>query len=628
MAIVSGDFAPVFNYPDDGSVLLDNPRDVHTVTDTGGTFLYVCSSPFGLSAYRVEIDGNVTFISNYYDDTTTFFGSPVELASVNIDDQSFLYVAGIGENAISVFSINSNGGLNLVQSVPDNGLYRINGTFSLQIEAIGEKKYMVSSGIGDIGFSLFEIGQNGIITHVSSTNNSVDYRVDDVVTVEKNGNTYFYAAGSAKIAAFEMVGEKLKYKFEITESSNPELHLNAVHEIKKITIGESTYLIAGGGDDGLSLFSVQQDGTLFNTHNFSAWSSEDGSSVGLSGNVPDIEIAYINGYPFIVATSAQDKSVAIFHLSGDGILSHVATRFDSDDAGAQLSFAYGVAFLNTPNGFFVYATGATEPGLSGFSLGLGNDILYAGNGGDTVFGFSGNDILYGGAGNDLLVGGYGDDTFVMSSLGADQIDGSEGLDYVSYWSSTQSLSIDLRTPSLNAGAAMGDTFHSVETFSLTNYNDLFFGNAENNFIYGDGGADFLSGGSGGDILSGGSGNDFISSGPLSDIISGGDGADTLYYAENILEQDQILDYVPGVDILAFSRQGFNFEAQDPFFGINFISISSGGTLNYAAVQSVIIYYEEFGLLYADTDGAGGNAPNLIAALGGTPQISVDDILFI
>jgi Ca2+-binding RTX toxin-like protein len=179
--------------------------------------------------------------------------------------------------------------------------------------------------------------------------------------------------------------------------------------------------------------------------------------------------------------------------------------------------------------------------------GSGNDSIQGGSGNDQLNGEDDNDTLVGGAGNDRLDGGFGND-LLDGGAGADTLIGGAGFDTVSYADASAAVTVDLSDPTLNRGDAAGDSFSSIEAFTLSNFDDTFLGSGGNDIVVSGGlGNDFISGGLGNDQLNGGdgddqlngeygndtliggAGNDFITGGAGADFIDGGDGFDTVNY---------------------------------------------------------------------------------------------------
>ena len=162
-----------------------------------------------------------------------------------------------------------------------------------------------------------------------------------------------------------------------------------------------------------------------------------------------------------------------------------------------------------------------------------SNMLWGLEGADLIDGRLGSDTLYGGDGNDTLVGG----------VGADRLDGGAGWDTASYAASSVAIRIDLLSPALATGEALGDVFVGIEAFALTALADSFsgsdfadaaFGDAGNDSLTGRGGADLLSGGLGNDALYGGEGDDTLLGGAGADRLEGGAGRDLVSYADAVL----------------------------------------------------------------------------------------------
>ena len=204
-----------------------------------------------------------------------------------------------------------------------------------------------------------------------------------------------------------------------------------------------------------------------------------------------------------------------------------------------------------------------------------NDILTGNAAANTLSGGTGNDVLNGGAGADRLIGGDGSDIYyvdnagdsvsetnalvstggsdtVYSSLSAytlgvnvenlrllstgaangtgnaldnlvyagagnNSLNGSTGIDTVSYAFATTAVTANLALTTAQVTRGSGsDTLLNFENLSGSNFNDLLTGNAA---------ANTLSGGAGNDTLTAGAGNDLLIGGFGVDRLNGGTGAD-------------------------------------------------------------------------------------------------------
>lgn len=140
---------------------------------------------------------------------------------------------------------------------------------------------------------------------------------------------------------------------------------------------------------------------------------------------------------------------------------------------------------------------------------------------------SGNDVIYGGQGNDVMFGNGGDDRF-YGGAGADRHYGGTGTDYAIYSEGNfGNLVISLAAPASNTGAALGDTYFSIEGIVGGVGNDTITGDGNANYLGGLQGNDTLTGGLGQDTLDGGLGNDVYVMENGQDTVVDSGGTDTI-----------------------------------------------------------------------------------------------------
>ena len=192
----------------------------------------------------------------------------------------------------------------------------------------------------------------------------------------------------------------------------------------------------------------------------------------------------------------------------------------------------------------------------------GSDTIYAGNGNDIANAGAGNDNIYGGLGDDALNGGDGNDTYyynlgdgldtITETSGTDKIIFGEGIsssDLV-YTRDGNNLHININGDS-SQGVVIKDYFYSLNNkienlqfadnsiinlstqgivLTQSDLSDTITTVSDNDdVVYGNGGADTISTGSGNDILVGGKGQDTLDGGAGNDTycFNIGDGYDTI-----------------------------------------------------------------------------------------------------
>lgn len=233
----------------------------------------------------------------------------------------------------------------------------------------------------------------------------------------------------------------------------------------------------------------------------------------------------------------------------------------------------------------------------------GNDWLDGGNGADKALGASGNDTLYGGAGNDTLNGG----------TGADRLDGGADFDKADYSNASGAVLVDLTTPALNTGWALGDSYTGIEGIIGSGYNDTLSGGTGtdrleggngNDRLAGRGGNDSLYGGAGADSLSGGDGNDLLHGGTGNDSVPGGAGADKLYGDDGA----DTLDGGSGNDTLTGGAGADKFRnAGTADQGTDWIMDFQSGQSDHLVFGPSGATASQFAVTYATSPGAGSDA---------------------
>lgn len=168
---------------------------------------------------------------------------------------------------------------------------------------------------------------------------------------------------------------------------------------------------------------------------------------------------------------------------------------------------------NGENEYLIFDAGNDTANMGG-----GDDIVDGGDGDDVLRGEAGNDYLFGDAGDDSLFGGAGDD-YLVGGEGADDLDGGDGNDTVSY-AGGGSVAVNLLTGATD-GAAIGDTYTSIENLIGSAGSNALTGDANDNII--EGGTDTIIGfdtsdpAAGGDVIR----TDVFPVGDLAAAVAGG-----------------------------------------------------------------------------------------------------------
>ncbi|MBE0413666.1 M10 family metallopeptidase C-terminal domain-containing protein [Yoonia sp.] len=250
-------------------------------------------------------------------------------AAVAVGGQDFLLTTSATHNTLTSWAVAPDGSLGAVQTMGvDDGLW-IATPSAMAIATVGTTSYIVLGAAGSGTLSVMEIGSDGSLMMRDHLLDTLDTRFGGVTS------------------------------------------------INIVTHHDQTYVIAGGADDGLSVFVLLEGGFLLARAHIA-----DTTQMGLDN---------------ISALAARGM--------GDGLDIFAAS---SSKAGlTQLRLDTGVAGIT--------ATATLAGGLLGGTA--GNDILQGHDGDDVIIGGAGDDIIRDGAGSDTLTGGAGADVFILSADG-------------------------------------------------------------------------------------------------------------------------------------------------------------------------------------------------------------------
>ena len=559
---------------------------------------------------RVDFSGAGTFAGSTL--ITASAGAAVAhisaVATTAVAGQSYIFTTSASANTFTSWAVANDGGLTEVQTIGvDDGLW-VNAPSAMGVGMVGGATYVVLGAAGSGTLTVMEVGSDGSLI-------LRDHLLDTLHT-----------------------------------------RFGGVTSIEVLSHNGQTLVIAGGADDGVSVFVLLEGGQLVARAHI-----EDTTFMGLDN---------------VSAIAAQG--------AGDGLDIYVAS---SSEAGVtQLRLDMGPAGVTT--------TAVLAGGVLGGTA--GNDILQGHDGADQIVAGAGDDILRDGAGSDVMTGGAGSDVFMLSLDGAvdtitDFTVGEDSID-LSLWPMLRDISqlnisirpdgmeirygdellivqsadgqmIDYRmltnddliggsrlpsvlvpgypgpatpTPDLTPGDAaqapsdQGAAFDMMSGLAMiaganaadmrdalgqagppdstagaavmigTAAADALAGGAGHDVIMGRAGNDTLSGGDGADLLLGGSGADQLLGGNGHDNLQGGDGADVLRGGAG----DDLLSGGAGADSFIF--EGGTDTITDFAQGIDQITLDAALWTGLTSAEDVLAVYGSFDGNRATLDLGDGN----------------------
>jgi hypothetical protein len=292
------------------------------------------------------------------------------ITSADVGGTTYVFVAGAADDGVSVFSLGLNGALTNVANVTDGGAMNLVGVSGLTTITSNGNTYLVAAGAGDNGLSVFRVGVNGALTNVDNIADGGGLNlggVSRVASATVGGVPYLFAAGANDdgISVFQVQGNG-KLTSVANLSDNGTFELDGVKGLTTAVIGGNTFLFAAGGvDDGVSVFQVGAGGGLTHTS-----SVTDNATLKLDG-ASDVATAVVGGVTYLFVTGASDNGVSVFSVNSSGVLTNTANV--GDTAGLRLAGATGISAATF--GTTTYLTvGGAENGVSLFRVNAGGSL--------------------------------------------------------------------------------------------------------------------------------------------------------------------------------------------------------------------------------------------------------------
>ena len=413
------DFGGVFGATDDA--ILRDLTAFETVS-AGGVSYLVAVSRNALVSFRIEAGGALTEVGRLTFDMAFLPGTAPTLETVSLAGTTRLAVGGQFPGGTSLVAVGPGGALSAAASPtgwPEAAALVAATTISGAAHAVTWDPFGQTLRLHSL--------TSAAAPAVAEATGVAGLRALTAVGV---GAATFAITGDAGglVTSYRLTDGALTVADRIGATEG--LAASAISQIRTAGLASETFVLVGAaGTSSLSVLRLGADGQLSLTdHVIDTLGSRFQSLTALA-------VANWGDRVFVVAGGADD-GVSIFALLPGGRLQHLASFEDTGATTLQNISGLGVYVQNGT--LVVVGSGQGESGLTRLTIDLtddgvtriagsegsaltgGNldDILVGGAGSDTLSGGGGDDLLVDGAGSDILTGGAGADVFVFELDGA------------------------------------------------------------------------------------------------------------------------------------------------------------------------------------------------------------------
>jgi len=328
-------------------------------------------SPDGLHLYAVGFNDNSLVVFSRDIKTGTLSFAQVLLDGSNgVDglaaassvavspDGTFVYATGFSDNAISVHAVNPTTGALEFKKVYKDGLEGIDGiagAFSVIVTA----NHVYVAGVTDDAIAVFSRDQSGELTFVEKIASSDTVLLDGVshLTISQDGtNVLATSTNSGNLTVFsrDLSTGQLTYLQTLTEGIESVEGLKSVNSVIISSEGKHVYTTGGGSNSGIAIFERAQTGLL--TYKTIIRNGDAQNLTGAFG----IALTPMGNYLYVASTG--DSALVVFKRDATtGLLTYTDSLTDGQNGVDGLGGARAVAI--DPTGIHIYVAGFTDNGV-------------------------------------------------------------------------------------------------------------------------------------------------------------------------------------------------------------------------------------------------------------------------
>jgi len=573
---------------------VDGISDLDIVTIGGVTHLISLSgSGGGISSYLVDTGAPIAAViedQQSHDPAEAFGITPLRVEVLDPGGLPVLAVFGGPDAGMSEYGFTgATGALSGAQPITVGDVSDGPVTAFQSITSGGQTFHYVSHYLTG-GLTTYEV-QNGTPVAVDQDGSGSGYQGVDVADMARAtvaGVDYLFTISAVQnaVSAFRILADGTPELTGTTGAANG-LGLSTPTAITTAEVAGTTFVIvAGAGSGSLSVLKLTGGGSLFPTDHVL-----DGLETRFQG-VTALTSVQISGQTFVLAGGADD-GLSLFSLLPDGRLLHRGTV--ADTGATTLNNVTDIAATASAGDLAVFVASQNEPGITEFRIDVGalgtvqkavhsgsiltggsqNDILTGGAGADTLDGGAGDDIIVDGAGSDVMIGGLGADIFVLTEDGMPDaiMDYNPAVDALDLSALGLLYSVSqLNIQSTGSGATisffsevLNITSHDFTPLDASDFTDASIVNLQRMPMWGVVVDQKLVGSAGADVLIGNTGDDTLNGGAGADVLTGGAGRDVVTHTDatagvwvdlqnpNFMKGDALGDVITDVEVIHGTR---------------------------------------------------------------------------
>ena len=304
------------------------------------------------SSYSLDVTPlpTLSHVASARDTTSLNLDGADSITTAVVEGVTYLFASGYNDDGVNAFRVNANGSLAHVDSEKE-----ISGARGLDTAVIDGTTYLYVTAGDTGGVAVFSVNNGGRLTSVgTSVINHLEGSATSLITVKVGSNTYGYvtSAMNGRLASILLSGS-FPFVEVISEQLLSDNFSNMLSGTKVLTtaaVGDKTYLYMASEKDGLvTIFQVPSDSSQVLTK---VGSYRNSSTVELNATYSATS-AYIRGIPYLFVAGNVDDGVSIFRINNNGTLIRVSQITDISSRSLNEAVAVTTAVVSGNTYLFV-----------------------------------------------------------------------------------------------------------------------------------------------------------------------------------------------------------------------------------------------------------------------------------
>ena len=268
--------------------------------------------------------GTLTSVGSLVDGASTFFGTPLKVDTITIDDKQYSIVTGNNENGIQIIDITDTANPIPVSSATDGGVFtELEGAFDIETTTIDGTPYVIVTGNKDDGVQIIDISTPSSPTSVASIANGIGgfNTLDNPVGLDvftTNNDTYLIVSS--------LVSNGISI-IDISDPSNPIpassatdgivfTELAGATDVETTTIDGTLYaIVAAKSDDGVQIIDISDTANPQPVSSMTDGQTLSGTTFETLDGANSIAVVSTNTNTYALVTAQYDSGIQVIDIT-------------------------------------------------------------------------------------------------------------------------------------------------------------------------------------------------------------------------------------------------------------------------------------------------------------------------